>query len=262
MANNSKKIYFASDVHLGAPYIKDHRVHENRFVHWLDSIKHDAEAIYLVGDIFDFWWEYRKVVPRGFVRTLGKIAELTDSGIPVHFFIGNHDIWTWDYLSSETGMIVHKEPMEITLHGKRFFITHGDGLGDPSKAFRIVRKAFHSPILQKLFAAIVPPSWAIALGQKWSHSSRESEENVRLANYLGEDNEHLVQYAKQVLTREHFDYFVFGHRHIVLDLMIQKNSHVVILGDWIGKFSYGVLENTGQFYIDYYEEPEQPTAVG
>lgn len=247
------KVYFASDVHLGAPYIRDPRKHEQRFVRWLDYAKKDATEIYLLGDIFDFWWEYKKVVPRGFVRTLGKIAEITDSGIPVHFFIGNHDIWTWDYLTTETGVILHKTPEHVTLQGKSFFLAHGDGMGDPDKKFKIVRAAFHNRILQRLFATFVHPNWAIALGQNWSGNSRVNNFDAASNSYMGENKEHLVLYTKELLKTSHFDYFVYGHRHIVLDLMLQKDSRIIILGDWISKFSYAVLED-GDMRVELFEE--------
>lgn len=252
MPNTGKKIYFASDVHLGAPYIKDPLVHEKRFVRWLDSIKNDAEEIYLLGDIFDFWWEYKRVVPRGFTRTLGKIAELTDAGIPVHFFIGNHDIWIWDYLPTETGVILHKEPYEVSLQGQSFYMTHGDGLGDPNKLFKFVRSAFHSTFMQRLFATLVHPNWAMWIGYKWSGNSRlkESDKNN---DYMGEDKEHLVLHTKNIMQKHKANFYVYGHRHIVLDLMINRDSRVIILGDWISNFSYGVLQQ-GQFSMEYFEE--------
>lgn len=251
MSQPKKKIYFASDVHLGAPYIENPREHEMRFVRWLDSIKHDAEEIYLLGDIFDFWWEYKRVVPRGFTRTLGKIAEITDAGIPVHFFIGNHDIWIWDYLPKETGIILHKKPLETTLHGKTFYMTHGDGLGDPSKMFKFIRKAFHSTIMQRLFAALVHPNWAMWIGLKWSGNSRFKESDTD-HGYLGENKEHLVLYTKEIMKTHPANFYIFGHRHIVLDLMMNRDSRIVILGDWISVFSYGVLED-GNFSMEYFE---------
>lgn len=255
MAESKKKIYFASDVHLGAPYIKNPKEHEARFVRWLDLVKADAEAIYLLGDIFDFWFEYKKVVPKGFVRTLAKIAEITDSGIPVHFFIGNHDIWIWDYLPSETGVILHKKPLEIELQGKKFFMAHGDGLGDPDKVFKYIRKFFHSKLAQWLYSNFIHPDLGMAFGQRWSGHSREGHDVKHISRFLGEDKEHLVLFAKEMLKTKHFDYFVFGHRHIVLNLMLQKDSTVVNLGDWIGHFSYGVLEG-GQMHIEFFEADE------
>ncbi len=248
-----KKIYFASDVHLGAPYIKDSKAHEARFVRWLDTVKHDAEIIYLMGDIFDFWFEYKKVVPKGFVRTLAKIAEITDSGIPVHFFIGNHDLWTWDYLTNEIGIILHKKPDEVTLYGKQFYLAHGDGLGDPDKMFKYIRKFFHSKTAQWLYSRFIHPDLGMAFGQRWSGHSRKGHDEKHTSKFLGENREHLVLFSKKMLQQKHFDYFVFGHRHIVLNLMLQKDSAVVILGDWISNFSFGVLEPNGSFYIDYFE---------
>ncbi|MFC0875542.1 UDP-2,3-diacylglucosamine diphosphatase [Saccharicrinis sp. FJH2] len=240
---NTKKIYFASDLHLGAPYITDPKLHEKRFVDWLTSIQPTAKELFLLGDIFDFWWEYKRVVPRGFVRLLGKLAEFSDSGIPVHFFIGNHDIWLKDYLEKEIGMSIHREPTVFERNGLKLFLAHGDGLNDTSLGFRVVRGAFHSKFLQKMFETFVHPDLAIKIGQTWSNSSRKSHDQKHTATYLGEDKEHLVQYAKKHLKENDINFYVFGHRHITLDLMLTKNSRVIILGDWITHFSFGSLED-------------------
>lgn len=249
----STKIYFASDVHLGAPYLKDPKAHEMRFVKWLDKVSQDASAIYLLGDIFDFWWEYKQVVPRGFTRFLGKLSEITDKGIPVYFFIGNHDIWVFDYLETEVGVTVIREPKELKLGDRSFYMAHGDGLGDPSKTFKLLRKMFRSPILQKLFATFVHPDLALRFGTWWSGKSRFGSEDKLIPKYKGEDNEYLVQYAKQYLQSNDIDVFVFGHRHIVLDLMLSRKSRILILGDWLSHFSYGVFDGR-DIWIDIWEE--------
>lgn len=236
-----KNIYFASDAHFGAKTLKNSIENEKRFVRWLDSIKHDAEAVYLVGDMIDFWFEYKHVVPKGFTRFLGKLAELTDMGVKVHWFIGNHDIWIFGYIQQETGVIVHHQPLIKELGGKKFFIGHGDGLGDNSVAFKIIRSVFHNKLAQRLFAWI-HPDWAISFALAWSKSSRESGSR-EYKDYLGEDKEHLVIYAKKFLqTQPEINFFVFGHRHIMLDLMLKRESRVVILGDWIQHFSYAVWD--------------------
>lgn len=265
MVKERTKIYFLSDIHLGSvSHLKngvggdslsivdkfpskvgsdkdiypEHEI-ERKLCRWIDSVKHNAKAIYLLGDIFDYWFEYKNVVPRGFVRFMGKIAEITDAGIEVHFFIGNHDIWTTDYLQKECGMIVHREPLVCDLYGKKFFLAHGDGLGDRSKSFKVIRSLFHSSFCRKLFANI-HPRWAVSFAHKWSAHSRETG---ALHDYLGEDKEYLVIFAKnQLKLAPNINYFVFGHRHILLDLKIASDSRVIILGDWITHFSYAVFD--------------------
>lgn len=253
--SEKKKVYFLSDVHLGAAShnkeseqsvgegggkrgLLKHDI-ERKLCRWFDMVKADAETIYLLGDIFDFWFEYKYVVPRGFTRVLGKIGELVDSGISVHFFIGNHDIWVTDYLQKECGMIIHKEPLIIDIKGRKFFLAHGDGLGDKSRTFKIIRYLFHNKICQKAFACL-HPRWALWIAHKWSQLSRETG---GVSAYLGEDKEHLVQYAKnQLKLSPAINFFVFGHRHIMLDLMLSQSSRIVILGDWITFFSYGIFD--------------------
>lgn len=271
-----KKVYFLSDVHLGSAshkknvnkrllttlptakidndYFPQHEV-ERKLCRWLDSVKQDAQAIYLLGDIFDYWFEYKNVVPRGFTRILGKIAEITDSGIEVHFFIGNHDIWVTDYLQKECGMIVHTEPLVKDIFGKKFFLAHGDGLGDKSLSFRILRKLFHSKICRKPFAAI-HPRWTVGFAHRWSNHSRETGD---MYEYLGEDKEYLVIFAKQHLkVAPSINFFIFGHRHILLDLMIAATCRVVILGDWITHFSYGVFDGKN-FSLEVFEDNAENT---
>ncbi|MEN9917590.1 MAG: hypothetical protein RL662_26 [Bacteroidota bacterium] len=257
------KIYFLSDVHLGSPshnskvtieaegslslprtkqnkseYYPNHDI-ERKLCRWFDTVKKDAKTIYLLGDIFDFWFEYKYVIPRGFTRVLGKIAELTDAGIEIHFFIGNHDIWVTDYLHKESGMIVHTEPLVRDIEGKKFFLAHGDGLGDDSKAFKFIRSIFHNQLCRKAFACL-HPRWALSIAHKWSQHSRQTGDMVE---YLGEDKEYLVLFAKKQLKESPtINFFIFGHRHIMLDLMVSPASRVVILGDWISFFSYAVFD--------------------
>jgi UDP-2,3-diacylglucosamine hydrolase len=235
--NQNKKIYFASDAHLGAPTIKNHRPHEKRFVDWLDSIKHDAREIYLMGDIFDFWYEYTHVVPRGHTRFLGKLCELTDSGIPVHFFTGNHDIWVFDYLPNETGVIVHKKPYLPVIDGKRFFLAHGDGLTPEEKNYKKLKAVFTNTLAQKLFHWL-HPDIGIALARFWSRKSRKRNQSSETATYQGEENEWLIKFARKKLESEHFDYFIFGHRHVALEHQLTDNSRICYLGDWVNHFSY------------------------
>ena len=239
-----KKVYFLSDAHLGSRALEHKRTHERRLVNFLDAIKNEAAAIYLLGDIFDYWYEYKHVVPKGFTRLLGKISELTDMGVEVHFFIGNHDIWCKDYFVEECGMILHKRPITIEIYGKEFFLAHGDGLGDNSMGFKILRSLFHSKTMQMLFSAI-HPRWTMELGLNWSKHSRLSRENGREDDYKGEDNEPLILFTKEYLkTHPDINYFIYGHRHIMLD---------VILGDWINYFSYAVFDGEN-LYLDQFVE--------
>lgn len=235
----SKKVYFLADAHLGSLFHTNTIDAERKLCRWLDFVKQDASAIYLLGDIFDYWFEYKHVVPKGFTRLLGKLAEVTDAGVEVHFFIGNHDIWLTDYLTKECGMILHFEPLTTDIQGKIFFLAHGDGLGDESWSFHLLRKIFHSKFLRKCFSAI-HPRWTIPLAHAWSNSSRESG---GVQEYLGEAREYLIRFAKEkhALTPD-INYFVFGHRHILLDLPIAEQAHVIMLGDWITFFSYAVFD--------------------
>ena len=250
-----KNIYFLSDAHLGSRALRHTRQQERRLVRFLDDIKEKAEAVYLLGDMFDFWFEYRMVVPRGFTRFLGKLSELTDSGVEVHYFAGNHDLWTWDYLVEECGVILHREPMTLSLADKTFYIGHGDGLGDPDPRFRFIRSIFHSPLCQWLFRWL-HPDLGMRFGLNWAKHSRLAHGEGGDPPYLGEDKEHLVLYAKDYL-RSHPDvnYFLFGHRHIELDLMLSDQCRVVILGDWISQYTYAVFDGE-HLYMENYVEGE------
>ena len=250
-----KNIYFLSDAHLGSRALRHTRQQERRLVRFLDDIKEKAEAVYLLGDMFDFWFEYRMVVPRGFTRFLGKLSELTDSGVEVHYFAGNHDLWTWDYLVEECGVILHREPMTLSLADKTFYIGHGDGLGDPDPRFRFIGSIFHSPLCQWLFRWI-HPDLGMRFGLNWAKHSRLAHGEGGDPPYLGEDKEHLVLYAKDYL-RSHPDvnYFIFGHRHIELDLMLSDQCRMVILGDWISQYTYAVFDGE-HLYMENYVEGE------
>ena len=237
-----KNIYFISDAHLGSRGIPNNREQEQRLVRFLDSVKDKASAIYMLGDMFDFWYEYKMVVPRGFTRFLGKISELTDSGIEVHFFTGNHDIWCRDYLQNECGVILHRDSLSTELGGKKFFIAHGDGLGDPSRTFRFLRAFFHNRTCQRLFSCI-HPRWAVDFGLEWAkHSRLKRDRKGGNIPYLGEDKEYLVLFAKEYLQQHTVDYFLFGHRHIELDMMLSHTSRLLIIGDWITLFTYAVFD--------------------
>lgn len=204
-----------------------------------------------MGDIFDFWFEYKRVVPKGFVRILGKIAEFTDNGIPVHFFIGNHDIWTFGYLEKECGVKVYRKPEVHEIDGKKFYLAHGDGLYEVEKGFKVVRALFHSPIFQKLFASFVPSRIALKFATGWSGESRKHNDNIDKSLYKGEANEYLIKYAKLLLKEEHYDFFIFGHRHIVLDLALKKDSRILVLGDWVKYFTYAEYADGKMLYQSF-----------
>jgi UDP-2,3-diacylglucosamine hydrolase len=252
MQNNlSKKVYFASDVHLGYPNATQAEWREKLFVKWLDSIKEDALELYLVGDIFDFWYEYKKVVPRGFVRFLGKIAELTDAGIAVHFFTGNHDMWVSDYLTNEVGVILHREAMEQTIFNKKFYIAHGDGLGPGDYGYKILKRIFSSKTLQFLFSRL-HPNFSLWLAHGWSNKSR-SQKGIIAQSYKKIEDEILYKYSIELLKNKEYDYLVFGHRHLVVNQPI-NDSVYINLGDWITNFSYGVFDGNKFSLLKFEEE--------
>lgn len=234
-----EKIYFVSDVHLGAPALNDNKERELLFVQWLDQISHDVSALFLMGDIFDYWFEYKRVVPRGHTRVLGKIASLTDRGIPVHFFTGNHDIWVFDYLPTETGVILHNSPYLAELEGKKFYLAHGDGLDARDKGYLLLKKIFTSKILQWLYARL-HPNFTIGMAYRWSKNSRLSKK-VGGPEFVAEE-EGIYKFAQSVLEHEPVDYFVFGHRHRLANIPIGTKSRFILLGEWIKTFSYGVYD--------------------
>lgn len=247
-----KKIYFISDFHLGVPDHASSLEREKLVVKFLDEIKDQAAGIFIVGDLFDFWYEYKKVVPKGFVRILGKIAELTDSGIPMWFFVGNHDMWMSGYFEKELNVPVYFEPKTFEFSGKKFYIGHGDGLGPGDHGYKFLKKIFRSKICQFLFG-ILPPYIGMGIANRLSKSSRAATGNDD-AVFLGEDNEWLIVYSKEVLQKEHFDYFVFGHRHLPIDFVLKDGSRYINLGDWIRYFSYAVFD--GQNLELKYYKPE------
>jgi UDP-2,3-diacylglucosamine hydrolase len=247
----SKKIYFLSDFHLGAPDAASSLVREKKIVQFLDVIKKDAAVIFIVGDLFDFWYEYKKVVPKGYVRILGKIAEITDTGIPIHFFVGNHDMWMKDYFQTELNTTVYFEPAEFTFNKKRFLIGHGDGLGPGDEGYKFIKKIFRNPICQWLFG-ILPPRLGIGLADFFSKKSR-AKTGATNEIFLGEEKEWLVVYAKEILQKEHYDYFIFGHRHLPLDIALNEKSKYINLGDWIKYFTYAVFDGEN-ITLEYYKD--------
>jgi len=237
-----KKIYFASDFHLGVPTHEISLAREKKVVRWLDSIKDTAQEIYLVGDIFDFWWEYKYTIPKGQTRLLGKIAEITDSGIPVHFFTGNHDLWMKDYFTKELNVAVHHEPIEKTYNQKLFFIGHGDGLGPGDKWYKFLKKCFTSPFLIWCFGRL-HPNLGFWIARRSSRRSRITTGDSD-KKFLGNENEWLFSFSKEEIKKRHVDYFIFGHRHLPLDLQVTENSRYINLGEWINYCTYAEFDGT------------------
>ncbi len=248
-----KKIYFASDNHLGAPTKEASLPREKKFVAWLDQIKEDAAAIFLLGDLFDFWMDYKHVVPKGFTRTLGKLAEISDSGIPIHYFVGNHDLWMNGYFEEELNIPVYHKPKEFTFNNTTFFIGHGDGLGPGDKGYKRMKKVFTNSLCKWLFRWL-HPDLGVALAQHLSVKNKliSGDED---AKFLGEDNEWLVQYCKRKLEQKHRDYFVFGHRHLPLNIDLNNNSKYINLGDWIQYYTYGVFDGETLELKNYSNNP-------
>lgn len=236
-------VYFLSDLHLGAPYFPDTKEAERRVVAFLDFIKKDAETIYLLGDVLDYWYEYRYVVPRGFVRFFGKLAELADMGIRIVWLIGNHDIWIFDYLPAELGIEVIDGSLEEKIYGKTFFMTHGDGVGKQKLSFKFIRACFRNKLCQKAFSAI-HPRWTVPFAYSWSRHSRAEGEGRGVPEIHILDN--LRQFAyKYYKKHPEIDYFLFGHVHIFAREEVAKGCEMIILGEWIRTFSYVKLEKTG-----------------
>jgi len=240
--SENKKIYFASDQHLGAPTPKASLPREKKFVAWLDTIKEDAGTIFLLGDLFDFWFEYKTVVPKGFVRVLGKLAELKDAGIDIYFFVGNHDLWMRDYFQKELNIPIFHKPQEFEINGKIFLIGHGDGLGPSDHGYKRMKKVFTFPFFKWLFKWL-HPDIGVRLGHYFSVKNKliSGDEDAR---FLGEENEWLAQYCRRKLTEKHYDFFVFGHRHLPLEIELNNNSTYINLGDWIQHFTYGEFMKT------------------
>ena len=256
--SSNKKIYFLSDFHLGAPDHARSLLREKRIITFLDKIKGDAGQIFIVGDLFDFWYEYKKVVPKGFVRILGKLAELTDSGITIHFFVGNHDMWMNGYFEKELNIKVYHHPAAFELMGKKFFIGHGDGLGPGDHRYKFIKKVFRNKFSQWLFG-FLHPWFGIGLADYFSRKSRaatgEGDEH-----FLGEEKEWLIIFSREMLKTKHYDYFIFGHRHLPIDFKLSDPEIIgagatryINLGDWIKYNSYAVFDG-GNLELKYYTD--------
>lgn len=237
-----KKIYFASDFHLGVPDAESSRLREERIIRWLDDSAEDAAAVFLVGDLFDFWFEYKRAVPKGFVRFQAKLAELTDGGIPVHLFTGNHDLWMFGYLTDELGVSIHHQPLVLQTGAHRILIGHGDGLGPGDRTYKVLKKVFTSPVAQFLFRSI-HPDLGIRLAQRWSRSSRLANQQ-KAEQFKGEDREFLLAWCRETENIRHHDFYIFGHRHLPLDLAVNGRSRYINLGEWVHFNTYAEYDGT------------------
>lgn len=245
-----KKVFFASDQHFGAPTSEQSLPREKKFLHWLNQHESEMGALFILGDLFDFWFEYKTVVPKGFVRILGKLAQLKDAGIPIYFFVGNHDLWMDDYFARELGIPVFHKPQVFDINGKVFFIGHGDGLGPGDYGYKRMKKVFTNPFSKWLFRWL-HPDIGVRLGQYLSVKNKliSGAEDI---TFLGEDKEWLVLYAKKKLQEQHYDYFIFGHRHLPMDIALNDKSRYINLGDWINYFTYGMYDGT--FHLEKHKD--------
>ncbi len=262
-----KKVFFASDLHLGTPSHEASRKREDKFVEWLCFIEQEAEALFLVGDIFDYWFEYKHYVPRGYVRLLGKLAQMSDKGCKIYAFTGNHDLWMKDYFQEELSIPVFHEPIHLQLNHKKFFVGHGDGLGPGDYSYKLLKKVFTNPVCKFLYSQL-HPDFSARLATYFSRSSRKSQENKGEDVFQGKEQEWLYLYALKKLETKHFDYFVFGHRHLPLNIDIEyqsdalakaqtkneaseKASKYINLGDWINHFTYAKFDGE-QLTLEYF----------
>jgi UDP-2,3-diacylglucosamine hydrolase len=250
----SGKIYFASDLHLGTPDYATSLQREKLFVQWLDEAAKDATEIFIIGDLFDFWHDYQTVIPKGFARVQGKIAELCDAGIRVHLFTGNHDLWMFGYFEKELGANVYTQPIQREFNGKKFFIGHGDGLGPGDHGYKFIKKIFSNKLCQFLFRWL-HPDWGVRLASFFSYESRFGNQGRKKPAevFRGNESEWLLQFSKETLSKEHFDYFIFGHRHLPLDIKLNEASRYINTGDWLDFYSYGVFDGD-KLELKYYKK--------
>jgi len=244
----NKKIYFASDFHLGAPNDESSSQREQKIIRWLDHIKSDAYKIYLVGDIFDFWFEYKHAIPKGFVRFQAKLASLVEEGIQVTLFTGNHDIWMFDYFPKELGITVQTNPISLSFNKKKLYVGHGDGLGPGDGKYKALKKIFTNKFCQRSFSWL-HPDIGIGFAKRWSRRSRISTSAAEEINYG--DKEHLLIYCKEMEEKEHHDYYIFGHRHLLLDVKINSTSRYINLGEWVNHSYYAVFDGDDLSVLEY-----------
>ncbi|MBC6610539.1 UDP-2,3-diacylglucosamine diphosphatase [Hymenobacter sp. BT507] len=247
-----RRVYFASDFHLGTPTAASSLARERKIVRWLDEVAADAAAIYLLGDIFDFWFEYRHAIPRGFIRLQGKLAELTDAGIPIIFFTGNHDMWMFDYFTQELGIPIYRHPVSQRIGGHEFHMGHGDGLGPKDYVYKVLKRVFASPVSQWLFARI-HPNLGIGIANGWSRRSRI--QNTKVEEVYQGDAEWLLQYCRELEPQHHHEYYIFGHRHLPLDVEVAPGSRYLNLGEWVNFCSYAVYDGEN-LVLRYFEQAD------
>ena len=247
-----KKIYFLSDFHLGVPTQEESLVREKLIVQFLNEIKDKAAEIFIVGDMFDFWYEYKYVVPRGYTRLLGKLAELSDLSIKLHFFVGNHDMWMTNYFQQELNMRVYYEPQRFEWEGKKFLVGHGDGLGPGDKGYKRLKKIFRNPFCQWAFG-VLPPRFGMGLANYFSQRSRAKTSHIE-EKFLGEEKEWLILYSKKVLEEKKYDFFIFGHRHLPIDHRLDENSRYINLGEWMNFFTYAVFDGHDVQLLSYQDK--------
>ena len=240
--SGGKIIYFASDQHFGAPTKFLSKQRESIFIKWLEQIEKNAAAIFLLGDLFDFWFEYKTVIPKRYVRILGKLASVADRGIPIHYFVGNHDLWMKDYFETELNISVYHKQKEFIFNSKTFFIAHGDGLGPNDKGYKLIKKIFTNSLSKRLFQAL-HPDIGIRLGNYFSLKNKLITKDNDLA-FMGEEKEWLALYAKRKLKEKHRDYFIFGHRHIPMEIKLKDNSTYINLGDWVSHYTYATFDGS------------------
>lgn len=245
------KLYFASDFHLGTGGYAASREREDRIVRWLDSIKADAAELFLMGDVFDFWYEYKAVVPKGYIRFLGKLAELTDAGVKLYLFKGNHDMWMFDYFKNELGATIISDELTIERHGKKLFLHHGDGLGPGDNFYKLLKNFFRSGFCQWLFAR-VHPNLGVGIANYWSTNSRLSNQKKEIPK-PGEQ-EWLVSFCREELKTNYYDFLIFGHRHLPLDIPLNADSRYINLGEWVNYYTYAVFDGH-ELKLEYFEKP-------
>lgn len=250
----AKKYFFLSDFHLGAPDSASSLERERKIVAWLNAFEGEMEELFILGDVFDFWFEYKKAVPRGYVRLLGKIAEISDRGIPVHLFTGNHDMWIFDYLPTELGVQLHRAPIRRTLSGKTFLIGHGDGLGPGDHGYKFIKKVFASKACQWLFARF-HPNFGIGLADYFSSKSRKANRE-KDAVFLGKENEWLAVYCEEQDAAQPADYYLFGHRHLPMVINLERGGTYINTGDWITHFTYAVFDGSKMQLKSYGSDPK------
>jgi len=251
--SNRYKLYFASDFHLGVPDYAASRIREDKIVRWLDMIKTDAAEVFLMGDIFDFWFEYTTVVPKGYMRLFGKLAELSDAGIKLYLFKGNHDMWMFDYFKKELNAIMISDELEIERGGKKFYLHHGDGLGPGDAKYKMLKKFFRSKLCQWLFERI-HPNFGVGIANKWSQHSRIVQGHNLVRQNI--EQEWLVAFSRHQLKVKYYDYLVFGHRHLPLDIQLDDNSRYINLGEWVNYFSYAVFDGQ-KLELKYFEKSDK-----